>query len=251
MWTIGPILILMLFIFRLVMPYKIPEKFKGLTLKSLENEFKKIHLIFLVIFFILLISTTFISIFAFEQINNNQNIDNSTVFNIRVDFDFWIIISIILGISVSILLLNLFLKIKLKENSVKFWIYYNLKYKFNALLILNILTGILLTTGILMTYLGNNSYVKISDKNIRIKSLFSLNEKVFNYSDVKNIVFNEYTTAPNGDKIYKPHYKVIFTDNYEWSSISDMREPKNDDNQIFEYISKKTNLAITSKESGN
>ena len=214
MWKIGPILILMLFIFRLVMPYKIPQKFKELTLKSLENEFKKTHLVFLIIFFILLISTTFISIFVFEQLNNKNVIDSSLAFNILVDFEYWIIVSIIFGISLSILLLNFILKIRLKENSVKFWIYYNLKYKFNALLVINILTGVLIIAGIILTYFGNNSYVKISDENIRIKTLFSTNEKVFNYSEVKNIIYCEYTTAPNGDNIYKPHFKIIFSDNY-------------------------------------
>lgn len=118
-------------------------------------------------------------------------------------------------------------------------------------MVINILTGVLIIAGIILTYFGNNSYVKISDENIRIKTLFSTNEKVFNYSEVKNIIYCEYTTAPNGDNIYKPHFKIIFSDNYAWSSISDMREPKNNDIKIFEYVSIKANVDIISDKNQN
>lgn len=248
MWIIVPILIFTLFAFRAIMPYKIPEKFKGITMQSLEAEFKKTHLIFLLVFILLLISTTIIFSFIFENIFNKQNPDSSIVFSIRIDEGFWIIISMIFGIAFSIILLNLFLNIILKENSIRFWIYYNLKYRFNALLVLNILTGLFLLTGIVFTYFGSTTNVYISDKSIKIKTLFSVSEKVYNFSDVKAIVYYENKIAPNGDKVFKPHFKVVFSDNFEWSTITDLREPKKDDNQIFEYISKMSNMEITEED---
>ena len=244
MWIIGPILILTLLAFRLVLPYKIPDKYKVLTFHELSKEFRKVDLWSILIFLFSSIIFSFGFIKVFEIFNKTKILNDQPGFEIKPDGDFYAIVSVMFGIAFGVIAINLILKLWLKDSLEKFWVYYNKKYKFNALLVVNVLTGIFIVAGLGLTFLGTNSCVKFDDKGIYIRKIFSTKTLTYNYSDIEDLVHYERAKAPNGDIIDKPHYKIIFKDKFEWGTTDEMRESKDSDKLIFDFLANKANKKI-------
>lgn len=247
MWIIGPIIALTILAFRFILPYRLPDKYKELNFQQFP-EFSKVYFCSLLIFIGAIVSLTLLFFKIFTIANEFYSINNDVFFEIKPDNDFWILVSILLGLGFGFILLNLILRLWLKDSLGKFWVYYNKKYGFNAFLLVKLLTVTFIFVGLVLAYQGKKSYLRFEADKITIRKIFSTTEKEFKYSDIHALSFFHKSQAMNGDIVDKPHYKITFKDKFSWSTIEEMRQAKDSDKVIFDFISEKTNIEISTIE---
>lgn len=189
-------------------------------------------------------------IFAFIEYQLNKSLLKSSqdyVFNLYPDNTFWIGISVVFGFSVSLVLCFAFIEIILKEKAQSFWVNYNKVYPFNAKILLKILLFLLTISGIAISQLAHRSFFRTYKEKIEMSRLFEWEKHEFTMDDIMELNHFQTLIAPNGKRIHKPHYEIIFKDSTIWKTTFDIREPSQNDDRYFEFISKQSGIAIQSK----
>lgn len=140
--------------------------------------------------------------------------------------------------------LFVFIRYHLNDTSDEFWALYDNLYKFRASIILRVLAVVLGILGIVLIRLGDNAEFKVYSEKIEVSRLFEMSSKEYPMNQVKEINHRLTLIAPNGNKVNKPHYEIVFKDGYSWSTILDIREPKKSDDEAFLNISKNSGVKI-------
>lgn len=238
MISTSAILISVILGFRFLFPIKVKRESITLT----DSEYKKTYFL---LFLLWLISGGILStiIYLINNKTKSSSVENFD-YNLYPDTQFWVGSSVIIGFLLAILITFGLIKIILKDKSNEFWTLYDLKYKFKAFFILKILIILLTIIGVTLNYLGRNSHFKISSKEIKVSRLFEMSSQEFKLDQIREINHILTFTAPNGNIVNKPHYEIIFTNGYTWNTKMDLREPKIEDDKIFQELSLNSKVKI-------
>lgn len=135
-------------------------------------------------------------------------------------------------------------KRQLKGDWEEFQAYSNLKYKFNVqkLTIYTIRIFTILIS--LLMVLSLDWYSAFGQEDIKINRLISIGAKTYKYSDVTEIKEVESFEAPTGLIVHEPHFIIELNDGEEWNSKQSGFADYEQDRQIIEFVSDKSNLKL-------
>jgi hypothetical protein len=89
-----------------------------------------------------------------------------------------------------------------------------------------------------------SSYVKFKETKIEIIQFDSFKQKEYGLENIAKIIHYQKSIAPNGNIVEKPHYAIVFNDNYEWRTNDNLRTPNINDDKIFTFLTERTGLKI-------
>lgn len=98
---------------------------------------------------------------------------------------------------------------------------------------------VLLTVGFI---LGAINYTTIFDQEgITTKRLWGRGGGFHSYSSIESIRSERYITAPNGNRVFKPHHVIEFTDGARWTTLDGLRTPRPlEDIKIMQFVAQKS-----------
>ena len=238
MLTIGEILMGLFLGFYFFLPVK-----EGIKVVALAPEkFKKVYPF---VYLLWIISGLGLGFLFYLQLQRPA-IEMVPVYshNLYPDASFWTSTAFISGFSLATIALFVWIKLIFKSEANDFWILYDRMYKFRATLILKVLTIILAILAIGLIVLGERSKFKIFEDRIEVSRLLSLSNKSYSFEDITELNHKQSFIAPNGDRVLKPYFEVVFKDGSKWNTRMDFRVPLESDKTIFEEISQRTSLEI-------
>ncbi len=225
-------------------------KFRGATKKQLDfaelnSEFRSFHLKLLFVFFLLIPINIVILTYLLTQLSNiGFSSEPQPEFIIKPNMGTWLVISMIFSLTTSFVILILIVNKIKKDQAQNYWRYYNLKYGFNASVLLKYLSIFIILFATALTISQLNSYVKFTSDTIVINKTSDFKERTYELSDISEVTHYQKTIAPNGKIVDKPHYGIRFVDGYVWRTNDDLRTPNINDQKIFNWLSERTNSEI-------
>ena len=153
-----------------------------------------------------------------------------------------LIISLFSGMLLATLGVFAISKRLLKNDWDEYLAYSNLKYKFNyvkvskyTIRIFALITGVLIIAFL-------DWYSAFGQKEIKLNGLLSIGAKTYKYSDIIEINDVERLKAPNGNIVDDPHFIVEFKDGEKWNSRDNGFANYDQDSDIIDLITTKTNI---------
>lgn len=249
MIQIGFIILLTIIILRELFLFKPEKDDNSQSTEDLRKKYQKKDFLALFGFFILIpiltIGLSYFYDFVSESMFKNED---DIIYLIKPNMGTWFALGLFSSFGVSIYLIIKIMKLVLKENVNYYWIYYNRKYGFNASKLLKYLCILLILFCSTLACFQLNYYVKIKADKIEINSLLELKKKEYSIDSIDEIIQYQKTIAPNG-KIYDKTYYVIKSNNeIIWRTNDNSRPAHKNDDEIFEFISKITNIEIKTLE---
>ncbi len=242
MLTTGIIIAVLFLAFRVLLPGKVELKDVSLP----KRKFRKIYgltyllLIILIPFFswLIYLSLTRLSVESTEGL----------LYNLYPDRSLWVIAAGITGFTLGIIIAFGLLKVYLKDQYNDFWSLYDAMYAFRAF---SLLKGFLLLFGIAaatLTLLSQRAHFKVFENRIEVSRLLEWSSHVFEYEEIKALNYRLSFIAPSGKVVYRPHFEIVFDGDYYWNTRIDLREPDEQDAEVFQYISSRAEIKIEEKE---
>ena len=162
-----------------------------------------------------------------------------------------LIISLFSGMLLASLTMFTISKRQLKNDFDEYLAYSNLKYKFNyvkvskyTIRIFALITGLLIIAFL-------DWYSAFGQQEIKLNGLLSIGTKTYNYSDISKIKEVERLKAPNGNIVDDPHFIIEFTDGEKWNSRENGFANYDQDSDIIDLLTTKTNIAPIELEFDN
>ncbi|BDD05500.1 hypothetical protein [Aureibacter tunicatorum] len=225
-------------------------KFKGaskapIDKNALTKKFKPFDIKIFVSFLVLLPLNTIIFTYLLTQLSSFGYTNKpETEFLIRPDAGTWFGIALSFSMGTSLALLILIIKKIKHEEEGQYWQYYNLKYGFNAALLVKYLTMVITIFATVFCVSQLNSFVRFNSNSISINKPFETSERSYSLKDISEITYYLKTVAPNGNIIDKPHYSIEFSDGFQWRTNDDFRTPNAKDVEIINWLINKTGLKL-------
>lgn len=139
-------------------------------------------------------------------------------------------------------------RIAKKDQSSDYWAYYNSMYGFNAFGLIKYLSIAIVAASTFLIISQQNTYIKFYKDSVAINKSLELQERVYDYSDIVEILHYLKTMAPNGNIVDKPHYSIAFSDGFIWRTNDDLRTPNISDPEIINWLLEQTNLSLNELE---
>jgi len=88
-------------------------------------------------------------------------------------------------------------------------------------------------------------YTLFNQEEVHISDAFEWQKRVYKYSDIKEIHQVKFFIAPNGNRILRPHYVLVFNDGRTWASRENFGEhDKKSEENLLQFIQTMTPLEI-------
>lgn len=245
MIQIGVIIVLTVFVLKGLFSFKLEKDNYSKSIDELRTEFQRKDFILLFLFLLLLPLFTVGLTVLFDWLSDwSISNDKSVIHIIKPNMGTWIVMAMMSSLGYAAFSIFKIAKLIFKTNESNYWIYYNRKYGFKATGLLKYLGIVLVFGSSILVCLNLNSYVKFKGNKIEINQLKSFNPTVYEIESITKIIHFQKTIATNGNIVQKPHYAIVFDDNYEWRTNDNLRTPSIDDDKIFSFLTKETGLKI-------
>lgn len=215
------------------------------TTKELRMQFWRKDFLLLILHFLSIILITIALTLFFNYLSNTLiYLDDTIIHLIKPEAAIWFVLALMSAFGYSVLSLIKLAKWLFKSEEKDYWIYYNRKYGYNAMSFLKKMGIFIILCGSIFVCLALNSYVKFTKDSIEINQITSLFKVEYKLESVNKIFHYKQKLAPNGNVVEKPYYAIEFDDQFIWRTNANLRTPNINDDKIFSYLSKATNLAI-------
>ena len=153
-----------------------------------------------------------------------------------------LIISLFSGMLLATLIMFTISKRLLKNDWEEYLAYTNLKYKFNYVKVSKYtIRFFAFITGLLIIAILD-WYSAFGQQEIKLNGLLSISAKTYKYSDIIKIKDIERLKAPNGNIVDDPHFIVEFSDGVKWNSRDNGFANYEQDCDIIDLLTRKTNI---------
>jgi len=249
MIQIGIVILISVFVIKELISFKTRKDDFSKSTDELRKEFKRRDIVLIILFPLLLVAVT-IGLTSFLNFLSDWSIQNDSeiIYIIKPDMGTWIGMAMISTLGYSIFVLFKLAQWIFKSKEPDYWIYYNRKYGFKATNFLKFVGILSLTVGSIWICLNLNSYTKFKDDKIEIKQFGSFQKVEYEFATISKIIHYQKIIAPNDSIVERPHYMIVFDDNFKWKTNDEFRTPKNSDEQFINLIKAKTGLEIEEQE---
>ncbi len=245
MIQIGIIIVLTVFVLKGLFSFRLEKDDYSKSTDELRTEFQRKDFLLLFLFFILLPSFTVGLTILFDWLSDwSTSNDKSILHIIKPNIGTWIVMAMMSSLGYAVCSIFKISKWIFKTNESNYWTYYNRKYGFKATRLLKYLGIILVIFSSTLVCLNLNSYVKFKETKIEINEFKSFKPTEYKLESITKIIHFQKTVAPNGNIVQKPHYAIVFNDNYAWRTNDNLRTPNINDDKIFSFLTEKTGLKI-------
>jgi hypothetical protein len=217
-------------------------RFRGATKEQLDRdqlreEFRTFDLKLLFGFFLLIPTNIVVLTYLLTELSNiGFSSDNISGYIIRPNMGTWIVVSMMLSLATSVIILIALVKKIKGDRAPLYWKYYNLKYGFNAAMLLKYLSILIILFTATLSVSQMNTYVIFSESIITINKSLELSARTYQLSEIAEITHYQKTIAPNGKIVDKPHYGIEFTDGFVWRTNDDLRTPNINDDETLNWL---------------
>jgi len=245
MIQIATVILLTIIVLKDLMSFRIGKDDYSKTTKELWKQFWKRDLLMLLLTFLSIpLITTILTVF-FNWLSKSFNAsDDSIIHIIKPEIGVWFVLALMSSFGYAALVVFKTAKWIFKSQEMKYWIYYNRKYGYNAAIFLKKMGIIVILSFSFLVCLSLNSYVKFKKDSIEINPVTSLFKKDYKLESVTKIFHYQRLIAPNGNVVDKPYYAIEFDDQFIWRTNANFRTPIKSDDKIIVFLSKATNLDI-------
>ena len=165
--------------------------------------------------------------------------DKLIVFEVRPDHFWWIGFGMIFSFGfITAYGMMIVYSIVLKDNLDAFIDYNNIRSGYDSIKVLKHMGIFFIVFGVLGYCLLWNYSVKIYKDKMMIRWFLSLDDKRYNYDQVKTIYYIKETA---------PHFDIIFKDDMDWNSQTGLK-PYESQSEIVKFISGKSGVKIDTLE---
>ena len=245
MIQIAIVIFLTVFVLIELFSFKIRKDDYSKSTDDLRYEYRSKDFLILLLFFILVPTFTVGLTILFDWLSNwSVANDESIIYIIKPNMGTWIIMALMSSIGYAVVAIFKIVKVIFKDKESEYWTYYNRKYGFKATGLLKYLGIIMVLGSSTLVCLNLNSYVKFKDNKIEINQFKEFKQVDYKIESIAKIIHYQKTIAPNGNIVSKPHYAIVFNDNFKWRTNDNLRTPHINDDKIFSFLIEKTGLEI-------
>jgi hypothetical protein len=154
--------------------------------------------------------------------------------------------SVPLGIATALVIGTLSMKLILKERFQEMECYAHLRMGFNVTAFNKYFLYISILLSIIFTFLPLNTYMVITEHEVRFNPLLGLTEKVYSYSDIREVQEHHYIKNRFKTDIT---IKLGFNDGREWKSGDTQELPNEKAVEIAKFLSRQSGIELKRTES--
>lgn len=213
------------------------------TIEELKKKYLKFDLKQIGMFVLLTIGLVFILIELFYVlVDLRLSLLSDITIIVKPHPEMILTISLFSGMLLASLAMFAISKRLLKNDWDEYLAYSNLKYKFNYVKVSKYTVRVFaLITGLLIIAFLD-WYSAFGQQEIKLNGLLSIGAKTYKYSDITKIKDVERLKAPNGNIVEDPHFIIEFTDGEKWNSRDNGFANYDQDSEIIDLLTTKTNI---------
>lgn len=237
------VLFLLFGLFKKLSPVSSSTYITDQTIKELSKKYLKYDLlqIGLLLFLTLLLTVVFYNLFLWLS-DFRVSLFENTIFAVKSYRAGLIIASLFTAMLTASMLLVYSGKLILKNNWAEYLAYNNFKYGFNYERITTLVIKCFAVITSILIILTFDYFTVFRTDNIILNGFFSLGNKTYLYSDIKDISDVQKCKAPNGNILQDRHFLIEFKDGETWNSKESGYAVYDKDIKIIELIKAKSGL---------
>jgi hypothetical protein len=161
---------------------------------------------------------------------------------------YWLLPAFFLGLVSSALPVALLYKWLLGDRYREYDAYNQLRTGVNTWAVFRVFAILICLAATGFVLAGVNYTTVFDERGITTQRMWGSAGGFHGYSAVTAIRREDYFTAPNGNRIYRPHYVIELEDGARWTSRDGLRTPEPFlDTKIMEFVARKSGRAIQSQ----
>jgi hypothetical protein len=158
---------------------------------------------------------------------------------------YWALPAIFLGIVSSAVPIDLAYRRLLRDRYERFMRYGEQKHGYDTRKVMRAMSWLVGCGALVFVVCGVNGVTRVTEDGLVVGRAFSLGAVFHPYASVRAIALEEWATAPNGNRVHRPHYIVRFDDGTEWRSDFGLRGAATaEDRAAIAYIASRTGIAL-------
>ncbi|MFH1199345.1 MAG: hypothetical protein V1650_04230 [Candidatus Omnitrophota bacterium] len=213
--------------------------------EELTAKFKNRDTANLIIGWVLMVISMFVwyQVLIFLANQQNKAIIEASKFFVPVSFGIWVLVAMFLGI-VSGAALAFMSQILLLGKDFPLYIrYYNIKYGFDAFVMLKLMLIGVSVIAFIASILSFNFYSSFTGSGIVIGKIFG--KVQYAYSEVSQVKYVLKFRAPNGNIKENPYFVIYFNDGRKWSSRDRGYNSVTKNQALIEFVLGQSNKSLT------
>jgi len=188
MIQIAIVIIFTTLIVRGLLSFKTKRDDYSISMEELKSEFKKKDILLLLGSFVLIpLLIVGLTIFYSRLSDLQFANDEGVIYLINSNIGIWILMAMMTSVGVGFCIIFWITKKMFKERVDVYWIYYNRKYGFNAAGFLKYFSILIMVSGLLLTCMSYNYFVKIKDDSLEINRFVSLLPETYTFDSIEQI----------------------------------------------------------------